>query len=88
MKIKDGFILRPFENQYIALATEGAPSLANALIVMSGSGAFVWNELQQHRSEDELIHSIMEKYEVSRDTAAGDLAAFLQAVRAADILES
>ena len=87
MKIKDGFILRPFEDQFIAIATDAVPSLQNALIVMSSSGAYVWKLLQEDHTEQQLIEKIMRKYEVDRETASRDLTAFLTAVEQAGILE-
>ena len=86
MKIKKGFILRPFMNKYIALAVDET-SPQNALITMSGSGAFVWQCLEEDISYDALLTKITDKYDVDPAAAAKDLDSFLATARNAGILE-
>lgn len=66
MRIKAGFILQEVAGNTVALPTEGE---LNMMITLNGTGAFLWQQLEQERSREELIQALLAAYEVDADTA-------------------
>ena len=87
MKIKQGFVLRKFQDQWLAIATDDLPTLQNALVTLNKTGAFVWQCLQQETSYDTLLERITDQYDVDTATARADLDRFIEIARKAGLLE-
>jgi len=84
MKIKDGFILRPVGNQFMAVAIGAAGKKFNGMIRINEAGGFLWKELQQEITEDELVAKMLERYDgLDEDTARKDLREFVDSIRVA-----
>ena len=86
MKLKDGLILREVAGQYVIVPTGKTALEFNGLITVNELGAFIWEKLQQETTEEELIASILEEYEVSEETARKDTEEFLNKLRESKIL--
>lgn len=81
MKVKEGFILRKLGNEYMVVAVGEASKSFNGMIRMNEAGAFLWDELKQGITREELIQKMMEHYEdLDVDTASADLDEFLETV--------
>ena len=87
MKIKDGFILRKVGIQYVVAATGKASEIFNGMMRLNESGAFAFRLLQEGITMDELVRRIVAEYDVSEETARGDVNRFLGALKEADALE-
>ncbi len=85
MKIKEGFIIKKVMGSYMIVNTENLDSMNN-MRTMNETGAFLWNLLTKDTKEDELIGKLMSEYEVDDSTARRDVRAFLESLKAADIL--
>lgn len=68
MKLKDGFILHEVGGQIVVLPTEGDVDL-NMMIKLNGTGAFLWERLQEETDEDALVAALLAEYEVDEATA-------------------
>jgi len=58
----------------------------NGLFALTEVGAFLWDRLQEARDAQELLQAVLEEYEADADTAAADIAAFLEKLRSLEIL--
>lgn len=87
MKIKQGFVLRKFQDQWLAISTDDLPDMQNALITLNKTGAFVWQQLQQEMSYETLLQSITDQYDVDAAIARADLDRFIRTAREAGLLE-
>ncbi len=87
MKIKDGFILMNFADKYVAVAADDNADNAKAIITLNKSGAFAWELLENEITYDEMTEKLLEKYNVSRETAKADLDEFLGILRKASLLD-
>ena len=53
---------------------------------LTGSGRFVWELLDQRRSEDELADAVRQRYGIEPSRASDDVAQFIAQLRARDLL--
>lgn len=88
MHISDEFILRNIAGDLIIVPTGKEAMNFQGLITVNQVGAFLWTELQnKHLSQEELIASLLEEYEVDPETAKEDVGEFLELVRSRGMLQ-
>ena len=86
MKMKEGFILRKVGTQYVVAATGKASENFNGIIRLNESGAFLFRQLQEGATVEELVARLTEEYDVDEATAHRDAESFLAALKEADAL--
>ncbi len=87
MKIKDGFMLRRFGDDSIVVAVgEGAEDF-NRLITLNEVGSFIYKQLSEDKTLDELAAAIVEAYEVDEAVARADAEAFVLNLDKAGLLD-
>lgn len=86
MKIKDGFVLRNICDEYIVVAVGRQTLDFKGLIKLNETGAFLWEQLKNERSEEELLTALCAEYAVDEATAKADIAAFLASLKEAALL--
>lgn len=87
MKIKPDFILRQVAGNAIVVAVGEASQNFNGIINLNETGAFLWEKLQNDTDEKALIAALLSEYEVDEVLAAADVAAFIEKLREADLLD-
>lgn len=69
MKIKEGFILREVAGDTVVIPTGGDLDM-NMMITLNESGAFLWKQLEQEISREDLIAAVLKEYpDVDQATA-------------------
>lgn len=58
----------------------------NGMFIMTELAAFIWDRLPQAQDEEEILQAILEEYEVEEAVARADLKAFLDKLRAMDVI--
>ena len=86
MKVRDGFILRNMGENHLVVPVGSATVDFRCIITLNGSGSFLWEQLQNEKTEDELVKALLDEYDVAEDIAARDVAAFIEDLRKADLL--
>ncbi len=87
MKIKDNFMLRQIAGTWLAVPIGERVVDFNGIITLSESGAFIWRMLENGASREEIVSSILDKYEIDEETARKDTEAFLEQLRRDGIAE-
>ena len=87
MKIKDGFMLRQFGDDYIVVAVGDDSENFNRLITINSVGAFIYKLLQNDKSYDDVVAAMLEKYDVSEDVARRDADVFITNLKNAGLLD-
>ena len=65
----------------------GQTTLAfNGIITINELGKFIWENLESSKDEEDLLHKILEEYEVEEKEAKEDLDEFLDKLRQVDII--
>ena len=86
MKIKDGFILREVAGNKIVVPVGKNSIDFNGMINLNDTAAFIWEQLQEDKTEAELINAMMQQYEVDEQTAQKDRSAFVKKLKDNDLL--
>lgn len=87
MKLKKNFILREVAGTFLVVAVGDAVKEFNKAINLNSTGAFLWKQLENEVSEEELIDKLLDEYEIDRETAQRDISEFLQRLREANLLD-
>ena len=86
MKIKEGFLLRQVAGQTVVLPTGDDLDL-NMMITLNGTGAFLWEQLQNETTEEELVKALLAEYDVDEARAKASVTAFLNKLRENEFLQ-
>ena len=85
MKIKEGFLLRQVAGQTVVLPTGDELDL-NMMITLNGTGAFLWELLQEETTEEEMVKALLAEYDVDEERAKASVAAFVNKLRENEFL--
>ena len=86
MKIAKEYILREIAGDYIIVPVRAAALEFNGMITVNETGAFLWEKLREGTTREELLHAMLEEYEVSEKEAEADIQEFLQMLQKNKIL--
>ncbi|MBP3462723.1 MAG: PqqD family protein [Tyzzerella sp.] len=86
MKIEKEYILREIAGDYIIVPVGAAALEFNGMITVNETGAFLWEKLREGTTREELLHAMLEEYEVSEKEAEADIQEFLQMLQENKIL--
>lgn len=87
MKIKKGFVLRNVVDEFIVMPTGDNIAKFEGAAVLNDVSAFVFKQLENPVSREDLLAAILNEYDVDEATAAADLDALLEQFETMDILE-
>lgn len=87
MKIKKGFMLRKVGEQNVVVAVGAASRNFNDIIRLNDSGRYLWEKLQGGVTQQALVQSMLEDYDVDESTASAAVAAFIKKLEGAGLLE-
>ena len=78
MKIKDGFMLSEVAGSYVVVPV-GA--------VQADFTGILWGKLEKETTRDELLKSVLSRYDTDEKTAAQDIDRYLEKLRKNGLLE-
>lgn len=88
MKIKSGFLLRTIAGSHIVVPVGNRSLDFNGMITMNDSAVFLWKQLEQGATEEELVQALLRTYEdAEEETCRRNVADFLAKLREVDCLE-
>lgn len=87
MKVSGEMIIREIAGEHILIPVGQAALKIHGMISLSESGLLLWKKLQQDCSEEDLIESVLNEYDIDRETAASDVRDFLGKLEHIGILE-
>ncbi len=85
MKIKDGYLLKKVLGSFMIFSVS-PDSGSNAVHTLNDTGAFLWDSISKGFDRDGLIEKLLDEYDVDRETAQKDVAAFLSRLQSLNIL--
>ena len=86
IKQKEGILARKFGDKFILVAVGDTADEFHSLITVNETGYFIWNELKDGISYDDLLKHITNTYEIDTQTAEKDLTEFLNSARDAGLI--
>lgn len=87
MKIRNGFVLRNVVDEFIVMPTGDNIAKFEGAVVLNEISAFIYRQLENPVSRDDLLTAVLDEYDVDEATAAADLDALLEKLADMGILE-
>jgi len=87
MKVKEEFVIREVAGENIVVSTDAKAVNFSGMLVLNGTGTFLFNLMQKDVSVDYLVDELMKKYEVDEKSARLDCLAFVNKLKEKNILE-
>ncbi len=87
MKIAEGFILKNIAGTNIVVPVGANTVTFKAVITLNDSGAFLWQQLSEDKTEEELVMAMLSEYDVDRQTAETDVAEFIENLTKAGLIK-
>lgn len=87
MKIKKGFVLRNVVDEFIVMPTGDNIAKFEGAAVLNDVSAFIFKQMENSVSREDLLAAILNEYDVDEATAATDLDALLEQFESMNILE-
>ena len=85
MKLKSGFVLREMAVE-ITVLPAGDHENYDKVVTLNETGAFLWRKLDQEITEEQLLASLLEEYDVDAETAKKHLGLYLAVLKENDLL--
>ena len=85
MKLKEGFMLKEVAGSYIVIPVGQVDF--TAMITVNETGAFLWEQLMDDSSLEELCATMVQEYAIDESTARRDIEAFLNILSDNGLLE-
>ena len=86
MKIKPGFIIRKLADNYVVVSVNNQNEI-QGMIQLNQTGAFIWQQLEAGKNEDEILSLMLEKYEISEEKAKEDITLFIEKLRKDNLID-
>ncbi len=86
MKIKEGFELKEIAENYVVIPTQSNVVDFSSMIMLNEVSAFLWLQLLEEKTEEDLLKAVLKEYDVDKETAAGDIKIFIKELAAAGVL--
>lgn len=87
MNIKSGYVLRNVVGESIVMPVGKNIQTFDGVLVLNDVSAFIWESLQKPIGKEDLLQLILDEFDIDAAVAASDLDAFLDKLRAHDLLE-
>jgi hypothetical protein len=87
MKIREGFTLRTVADEHMVLPTGENISNFGGAVVLSDVAAYIFEQLKQPVSREDLLALVLSEFDVDEATAASDLDTLLTQFRELELLE-
>lgn len=87
MKIKPGFELREIADNYVVIPTDSNVVDFSSMIMLNEVSAFLWLQLLEDKTENDLLKAVLKEYDVDKETAAEDIKIFVKELAAAGVID-
>lgn len=86
MRLKPGFVVREVGGKTLAVAVGAMSREFHGMITLNGTGRLIWDALASDTTEAAIVDRVLEEYEIDRETAERDVAAFVANLRESGLL--
>lgn len=87
MKSKKGFVMRDVLDEYIVMPTGDNIATFGGTVVLNEVSAFIYRQLENPVSREDLLTAVLNEYDVDEATAAADLDKLLEQLDSMGLLE-
>lgn len=86
MKLRYEFVVQEVSDDFIAVAVGADASKFNGIVKMNKTSAFVFDQLKNDVTEDEIVAKMLEKYDAEEKRIRKDVKDFIAKLSEADLL--
>lgn len=86
VRITEKFVIRRIADETVAIPVGSVKGGFSGIISLNQVGEFLFAQLAEERTEEELISALLEEYDVDRETAQADVREFLENLTKAGLL--
>ena len=76
-QVSSGYVVRQLADDFLLIPVKMQEKGESQLAIMNETGKFLWQQLQNPRTEEELTAALCSAFEVEPQTAAEDIREFL-----------
>ena len=76
-QVVSGYVLREFLEEYLLIPVDALNAQNTNMGILNATGQFLWQQLQQARTEKELTAALCSAFDVDEQAAAEDVQEFL-----------
>jgi hypothetical protein len=87
MKLKNGFVLRDLGGQSVVVAVGEATKSFNGIIKLNESSAFLWKQMKDDFSKEQLVSALLAEYDVEEDVASQNVDYFVDTLKNNGVIE-
>lgn len=87
MKLKDGYLLRNVAGVSIVVPVAERVIEFKGMMTLNETGAFLWEQLQEEKTKEQLLAALLEEFEVEEQMAEQDLQEFLLKLNDVNVLD-
>ncbi len=87
MKRNQDYELVKMADTYVLVPASNLPNELNGMHLLNETGVLLWNALEADVTTEELLHVIMEDYEIDVATARKDINEFVNGLRSIGVLD-
>lgn len=87
MKVKGDFVLSPMADSFVVVPVGDANMNLNVVISLNETGAFLWKNLQNETTAENLLCALTAEYDVDQATAKEHIEKFLKKLKEKNLLE-
>ena len=87
MKVKTGYLVREIADCHIVVPIGERVIDFKGIMTLNDTGSFIWKCLSHDISYSQLLHSVLDEYEIDETTAKADLDEFLIVAQESGVLE-
>lgn len=86
MKLKDGYLLRNVAGVHLVVPIAERVIEFKGMMTLNETGAFLWQQLLEEQTEEELLSDLIEEFQVDRETASKDIKDFIKKLKDVNVL--
>ena len=87
MKIKQNFVLRNIANEFVLIPIMDDSKSFNGIITVNETGAYIWEKLNLGLEFDEIVHNLLNEYDVDATKAKENTKEFIDELVKLGIVE-
>lgn len=87
MKINPNYIAKTIVDETVIVPTGKAVQYFNGLISTNAVAGFIWKNMEECESPEEMVERVWETFEVDRKTAEVDVIGFLNTLKEVGMIE-
>lgn len=87
MKLIEGLIPRDIAGEHLLIPSGESAVKLHGIITMNDSGMLLYEKLKEGTTREELVQTILDQYEVDRETAEKDIDTYLAKLREGGLLQ-